>query len=55
MLQSFPSSGRSGRLGHTRELPIAGTPYIAVYSATRDRVLILRILHGARKWPDYVP
>lgn len=43
--------GRSGRVKGTRELIIARTPYIAVYRVKKDRILILRILHGAMQWP----
>jgi len=51
-LLEFPSSGRKGRVEGTRELVIAGTPYIAAYGVSPDRVLVLRILHGAQVWPD---
>lgn len=51
-LVEFPESGRSGRVPGTRELVIPRTPYIAVYALTPDRIRILRVLHGARMWPD---
>ncbi|PJI45585.1 MAG: type II toxin-antitoxin system mRNA interferase toxin, RelE/StbE family [Rhizobium sp.] len=51
-LRDFPDSGRKGRVEGTRELVIAGTPYIAVYLVSSDRVRILRVLHGAQRWPD---
>jgi len=51
-LIQFPESGRPGRIVGTRELIVSRTPYIAVYSATADKVRILRVLHGARMWPD---
>lgn len=44
--------GRAGRVKGTRELVIVRTPYIAAYRIKRDRVQILRILHGAQQWPD---
>lgn len=50
-LRDFPDSGRQGRVEGTRELDIAGTPYIVVYLVS-DRVRILRVLHGAQRWPD---
>jgi plasmid stabilization system protein ParE len=42
--------GRFGSVEETRELVVAGTPYIVVYRVTR-RVEILRIRHGAQRWP----
>jgi len=49
-LAIFPSAGREGRVGQTRELVIPRLPYIAVYLVTRE-VQILAILHTSRKWP----
>jgi toxin ParE1/3/4 len=43
--------GRLGRVVGTRELIINRTPYIAAYLVTKDAVIILRILHGAQRWP----
>lgn len=51
-LLRFPESGRLGRVAGTRELIVPRTPYIAVYSVTLDKVRILRVLHGARMWPE---
>jgi addiction module RelE/StbE family toxin len=48
----FPESGRSGRMVGTRELVIPRTPYIAVYTVSPERIRILRLLHGAQRWPD---
>ena len=50
-LLSFPAAGRPGRVRKTRELVIHGTPYIAAYRIDKDRIVILRVLHGARRWP----
>ena len=47
-----PEMGRTGRVAGTRELVIAGTPYIAAYRIEGDTVHILRVLHGAQLWPD---
>jgi len=54
-LIDFPLMGRPGRIEGTRELVIQRTPYIAVYRLTGDTILILRLLHGARMWPDEIP
>jgi len=43
--------GRPGRVKGTRELVIQNTPYIAAYRIKNDAIEILRVLHGARKWP----
>jgi addiction module RelE/StbE family toxin len=51
-LLDFPYSGRSGVVTGTRELPIGGTAYLAVYSVSEDAVLILRVLHAAQAWPE---
>lgn len=54
-LPDFPDSGRPGRVVGTRELVIAGTPFIAAYRVSADMVRILRIIHGAQIWPDDLP
>jgi len=51
-LATHPASGRPGRVPGTRELVIAATPYIVPYRVHDDTVEILRIFHGARKWPE---
>jgi toxin ParE1/3/4 len=51
-LLRFPESGRLGRVVGTRELVIDRTPYIAAYRIVGDTVRILRVLHGAREWPE---
>lgn len=55
ILLQFPLSGRAGRVDGTRELVIAGTPYIAAYRVAGDTIRILRVLHGAQQWPDAFP
>ncbi|MEQ1949808.1 type II toxin-antitoxin system RelE/ParE family toxin [Mesorhizobium sp. CN2-181] len=52
--EEFPMLGRAGRLAGTRELVIATTPYIVVYY-TNGVVVLLRVLHGAQKWPPSRP
>jgi len=47
----FPMIGRSGRIPGTRELTVAGLPYIVVYKveSERDAVIVLSIVHGAQQ------
>lgn len=54
ILHQHPEAGRPGRVRGTRELVISGTPYIATYQANPDAVTILRVLHGARRWPKRI-
>ena len=51
-LEKYPASGRAGRLLGTRELVVAGTPYVVPYRVRGKVVEILRVFQGARKWPD---
>jgi toxin ParE1/3/4 len=51
-LPRLPESGRPGRVPKTRELVIAGSPYFVPYRVAGDTISILRIIHGARRWPE---
>ncbi|MCP5048700.1 MAG: type II toxin-antitoxin system RelE/ParE family toxin [bacterium] len=51
LLGKNPSIGRGGRVKGTRELVISNSPYIAAYRYKNNMVEILRVIHGARKWP----
>jgi toxin ParE1/3/4 len=50
-LLQFPKRGKPGRIKETRELVVAGLPYVVVYLLADERVVILRVLHGAQDWP----
>jgi toxin ParE1/3/4 len=52
LLSDNPSMGRPGRVVGTRELVIPGTPYIVPYRMRDNRIQILRVYHGARRWPE---
>jgi toxin ParE1/3/4 len=52
LLAKFPEYGRTGRKPDTRELVFSGLPYLAVYRVHENTVEIVRILHGAQKWPE---
>ncbi|ETW95415.1 MAG: hypothetical protein ETSY1_30775 [Candidatus Entotheonella factor] len=47
-----PHLGRVGRVADTRELVITDTPYIVPYMVSEDRIILLRVLHGAQQWPE---
>lgn len=49
ILLDYPDAGRPGRVEGTRELVIAGTPYYVPYRVKKQRIEILRVLHGAMK------
>jgi toxin ParE1/3/4 len=47
-----PQLGRAGRVAETRELVVAGTPYIVAYRVRLGDIEVLAVFHGARRWPD---
>jgi plasmid stabilization system protein ParE len=54
---SHAPTGRAGRVAGTYEKPIRGLPYIIAYALQRrskgvERLVILRVIHGARNWPE---
>jgi toxin ParE1/3/4 len=51
-LKTHPASGRPGRVPGARELVPAGTPCIVPYRVHGEAVEVLRVFHGARKWPE---
>jgi toxin ParE1/3/4 len=52
VLPEHPHMGRPGRVPGTRELVIPQTSYIVPYRVQQDAIQILRVYHGARRWPD---
>ena len=50
-LDQFPYLGRPGRETATRELVVPRTPYIVIYRVRGEALEILRVLHGAQRWP----
>jgi toxin ParE1/3/4 len=51
-LPRMPGSGSPGRVPKTRELVIVGSPYYVPYRIVGDSVEVLRVIHGARPWPE---
>lgn len=49
LLAEYPLKGRKGRDPRTRELVLAGTAYLLVYTFDGREISILRCLHGARR------
>jgi len=51
VLLAFAYRGRPGKKEGTRELVLSPLPYIVVYEIRREIIRIVRILHGAQRWP----
>ncbi|MFT3974625.1 MAG: type II toxin-antitoxin system RelE/ParE family toxin [Amaricoccus sp.] len=51
LLPSNPKLGKRGRVRRTRELVVAGAPYIIVDQLSSDAIVVLAILHTARDLP----
>jgi len=52
VLAENPHIGRPGRVPGTREFVIDNSPYIVPYRVKDNALQILRVYHGARRWPD---
>jgi toxin ParE1/3/4 len=50
-LETFPHLGRSGRVQGTREIAFSPLPFVAIYEVRDEEIIVLRILHGAQRWP----
>ena len=51
ILETFPERTRSGRATGTREQVIGRLPYIAIVKVTDEALIILNIIHTAKKYP----
>jgi len=51
-LAEHPGMGRPGRVEGTRELVLGSLPYVVPYVHQSDTIIILRVLHGAMRWPE---
>jgi toxin ParE1/3/4 len=52
LLAENPKMGRPGRVPATRELVIPRTPFIVPYRLRGGAIQVLRVFHGARRWPE---
>jgi len=52
LLSEHPHIGRPGRKAGTREMIVAGTPYIVPYKVRADCLTNLAVLHGAQRPPE---
>ena len=53
-LAGQPGLGRPGRVPGTREKVLVDVPYIIAYRVEGSSLMILRVLHTSRKWPDSI-
>jgi addiction module RelE/StbE family toxin len=51
-LSRFAEAERPGRVPDTREFVIPGLPFIVPYRIASSTIVILRVYHTSRKWPD---
>lgn len=51
ILLRSPLIGREGRRPATRELVLAPMPWIVIYVVRNDTIDVVRVLHGAQRWP----
>lgn len=52
LLATQPQMGRPGRVPQTRELVVANTPFIIPYQVKGGVLIILRVYHSSRRWPE---
>jgi toxin ParE1/3/4 len=52
LLAGQPQMGRPGRVPGTRELVVPRTSYVVPYRIRDNRIQVLRVYHGARRWPE---
>lgn len=48
-LAQTPRAGRPGRVAGTREVVVR--PFVVAYAVSDKLIVILAVIHGARRWP----
>ena len=48
----MPYSARVGRVAGTREIAVAGTPYLVAYRIVEKTIHVLAVPHDAQDWPE---
>jgi toxin ParE1/3/4 len=51
-LKLFPRRDRPGCKEGMREIVLTQLPYLVVYEVVDQSIRVLRVLHGARRWPE---
>lgn len=51
MVADYPAIGKRGRERGTRELVVAGLPFIIIYVVHLEELVVIRVLHTAMKYP----
>lgn len=51
-LGQFHGAGTVGRVKGTREVPVAGHPYVIVFRPQGQDVQVLALQHTTRQWPE---
>lgn len=51
-LAALPGAGKPGRVQATREWLVKDTPYAFIYVERDNKVHILRVMHGKRRFPE---
>jgi toxin ParE1/3/4 len=46
------ATGRPGRVLGTYEKPVLHTPFLMAYAIDNGALVILRVIHGKRDWPE---
>ena len=49
-----PEMDRPCRIAATRELTLKPLPFVLAYRIRRNKIEIAALLHGARKWPEWI-
>jgi toxin ParE1/3/4 len=52
ILATHPLTGRQTDLAEVRVKPVPNFPYLIFYHAIGSDLIVLRIWHSARKWPE---